>query len=363
MDVDVGTVAAPDCAAAGAGSATPNQRFQAAVIALDMAGVAAALEAGADDIHFSDWDGWTALHAAARAADVRLLQALLARGADVHRGNMSGGTALHVAAERGSLEAIAALLAAGADPRALDHRLRTPLHYACQYGKAAAIAALLAAGAHPDASDDNAETPLGRALTSGYDYVDAVQALISGGASVHPRDQWVWSPLAVAVHHNCPLSAKALLAAGAPVRGMDGAGEAPLHQAAESASREVIVVLLEGGADPNEPRLDELGWTPLHSAAIRATTEAVEALVDGGAAVDARSRDGTTPLALAAQFGRAHNVAALLARGADPSLANSSGQLPIDAVCASAFEADMPHAASIYAMLGAAAAASAATGE
>ncbi len=53
--------------------------------------------------------------------------------------------------------------------------------------------------------------------------------------------------------------------------------------------------------------------------------------ISGCADVNARNKDGETPLAVAVQYGNAEAVKILLAAGADPNIPDKNGQLPLDA--------------------------------
>lgn len=111
----------------------------------------------------------------------------------------------------------------------------------------------------------------------------------------------------------------------------DGSRESALVAAVESRrSAAVLAQLLALGADPNLV----VGWddtTALHSAGARPDPGALRILLDaGGADIDARDRDGRTPLYHAVLARRAANVELLLARGADVGLgAWSDGKTPL----------------------------------
>ena len=92
-------------------------------------------------------DRVTPLHAAAFAAQVPLIEALLADGARVNARAENAVTPLHVAAAYGHVRVIKALLAAGANVKL--HNGITPLHEAALAGHPAAVEALLAAGPAP----------------------------------------------------------------------------------------------------------------------------------------------------------------------------------------------------------------------
>ena len=66
-------------------------------------------------------------------------------------------------------------------------------------------------------------------------------------------------------------------------------------------------------------------YTPLHTAAGLNKIEAVAALISHGADVNARDKNGETPLMLASYHGYAKVVEALLDAGADKELKATSG--------------------------------------
>lgn len=102
----------------------------------------------------------------------------------------AGDTALHVAAAAHDVVVVDELAALGADVDATNRRGARPLHYAVDGGPGAdgwdpdaqrrTVARLLALGADPDAPDRNGTPPLLRAVRNRC--ADAVDALLAGGA-------------------------------------------------------------------------------------------------------------------------------------------------------------------------------------
>jgi len=88
-----------------------------------------------------------------------------------------------------------------------------------------------------------------------------------------------------------------------------------------------IAQLIESGVDPNWRRPD--GTTTLMIAALFGRVSIIEALLDHGADVDLRAPDGTTALLAATIYAATtrdtSTMEALVARGANPNLANSEG--------------------------------------
>lgn len=84
--------------------------------------------------------------------------------------------------------------------------------------------------------------------------------------------------------------------------------------------------LLSRGVKIDTP--DYLGWTPLYHTMIDGHTKMVQKLLDSGANVNARNRDGATPLFVVAD-GRIDLAEMLLAKGANINASNEFGQTPL----------------------------------
>lgn len=99
---------------------------------------------------------------------------------------------------------------------------------------------------------------------------------------------------------------------------LNPAGESALMMAALRGQLSWCERLLARGASVNKP-----GWTPLHYAATGPDPKIVQLLLDHGAVVDAEAPDKTTPLMMAARYGKEESVTLLLAHGADPMRINA----------------------------------------
>jgi ankyrin repeat protein len=122
--------------------------------------------------------------------------------------------------------------------------------------------------------------------------------LVEHGADVNVIDGAKSGPLyyAIGFRHRIDLI-KTLLAHGAAINGKNIGGFAPLHEAADSGSLEIVDYLIAHGAQVNQ--VDDYGDTPLHVAATRdepPRPDIVALLLAHGADASIRDHRGQTPL-------------------------------------------------------------------
>lgn len=345
-----------------------------------------ALIAHGADVHAKDTNGITPLINAAREGRTDTIAALLPHVSDIDAANVDGMTALWFAAFKGYQAIVLQLLEHGAFVDAADVNTGTPLFFACQEGHEAIVAALLLYGANVNQPCAHATTPLCIAATRGHQGVvdhllehgasvdaadgdgrtplhsaaqfghpDIVAALLPLTTNVDPRDKDGVMPLHLAARYGHAEVVK-LLASVAHIDAVDGAGSAPLHFAATFGRQDVVVELLERGANPNatdtngctplhgavggnhHSTVTELlqrgadanaansnGWTPLHCASDSGDVAIVLDILSHAPVVDAQTVDGLTPLLFAAQNGNAAVAQALLAHGVSVDAKTLSG--------------------------------------
>lgn len=344
----------------------------------------------------TDADGTTALHWATYRNDIATVDLLLRAGAPANTGNRYGVRALSLAAENGNALLVQRLLKAGADPESAMPGGETALMTASRTGDVATIQALLAAGANVNAREHTRnQTPLMWAAANGN--AAAISALITAGADINARSSTPDKPAASrsmgAARRARPTSSastipygaytalifaarrghldavRALLDGGASVNdgavAEPGSGPTPvLTFAVANGHYELATYLLDRGADPN---LAGNGWTALHQLA-RARSEpgktrtnlgwtpgpTMTGRVSGlefarrwvakGGQVNARAtkdfedgyrhaeylnRVNATPLVMAARVSDYQLIQTLIALGADPTLAGDDGITPL----------------------------------
>ena len=91
--------------------------------------------------------------------------------------------------------------------------------------------------------------------------------------------------------------AKTSIEKGLDIHSRDYCGWQPLHEACNHGNLAIVELLLDSGADINDPGGPHCrGMTPLHDAVQNAHVDVVKLLVSRGASVSQRNKDGHTPL-------------------------------------------------------------------
>jgi uncharacterized protein len=322
-------------------------------------------------------DGTTALIWAAHRNDLKTAEALIRAGTSVTAANPYGVTALSEAAGNGNAALIGQLLAAGADANASSPDGETALMLAARSGSVDAVSVLLEHGAKVDAKEGwRGQTALMWAAAANQGAI--VSELIQHGADVNAHST-VWppevkrpkngnivsdrpkgglTPLLYAAREGALDAVKALVEGGADLNLAEPDGTSPLVMALLNAHYDLAGFLLETGADPNIA--DRYGRAALYTAIDMYTIEpsvtrpapketdrltaldVAEMAMAHGANPNARLkepipgrglsddpdpvlRDGTTPFLRAAKTGDLAGMRLLLAHGADPRLTTAYG--------------------------------------
>lgn len=133
---------------------------------------------------------------------------------------------------------------------------------------------------------------------------DVVAALLELGADpLHPVEQskelytYHSSLLSHAAFSRGPRMVEMLLDHGVPI---DGTGA--IHTTARYGYFDTMRLLMERGADLNEPLSNWSNWTPMHFAASKGQVAAMKLLEDSGARSDSKDANGKTPAQLLEEF-------------------------------------------------------------
>mmetsp|Transcript_2786 Transcript_2786/g.3706 ORF Transcript_2786/g.3706 Transcript_2786/m.3706 type:complete len:151 (+) Transcript_2786:60-512(+) len=125
-----------------------------------------------------------------------------------------------------------------------------------------------------------------------------VRAALDHGSSLEDLDDRGWTALQAASQEGKDNVVKFLISRGANVNKQDEAGQASLHLGV--SNKEVIRLLLEGGANPNITNPD--GYTPLHYSSFDGHAESAKVLLRFGADKKKKTSTGETALALAKEY-------------------------------------------------------------
>ena len=168
----------------------------------------------------------------------------------------------------------------------------SPMQLALYMDRIEIVSVLLEIGYRPDLFES---VLLGRA-----DYVREQLQRHPGQKDAFSPDGW--SLLHLAAYGGEERTVRAVLEAGAVLHPLAKSkyspGNTPLHAAIAAGKVNAAQLLIDAGADVNFPQQPG-SFTPLHIAASRKDPALAAFLIQQGAAINARSTDGRTPLAVA----------------------------------------------------------------
>eukprot|EP00996_Jenningsia_fusiforme_P000940 NODE_1857_length_1378_cov_75.558315_g1680_i0.p1 GENE.NODE_1857_length_1378_cov_75.558315_g1680_i0~~NODE_1857_length_1378_cov_75.558315_g1680_i0.p1 ORF type:complete len:421 (+),score=87.62 NODE_1857_length_1378_cov_75.558315_g1680_i0:59-1264(+) len=213
----------------------------------------------------------------------------------------TGRTGMHFAAHGNHSSIIEQLAAAGADVSVLDLDGLTPLMLAAKRFKASTLQSLLNCKADINFANKRNVTALHHAAASGD--LRSIEFFLESGASISSKATEAGSVLHWAAQSGqVECVALFLDEQGMDVDLPDANKGTALHTAVATDSLDLVVFLLERGADPNA--VAQGGCTPLHLATeISNKVEVVRALVTFGATIS-HDEAGETPLLNAEQRGK-----------------------------------------------------------
>jgi ankyrin repeat protein len=181
------------------------------------------------------------------------------------------------------------------------------LHVAAEAGSLAVVEALLENGALVNIlAATNKDMPLALAAAGGHNKV--VDLLLAKGADVHHQNAYGNTALMMAAKHHASGCVKALLAAGSNIHAKNNKGSTPLLLACYEEDLPkgmmggvqlppIFKQLVDAGADVN--CVDKRGATPLLAACAGGIEELIVFLLDAGANPKVKEEGGLGPVAMA----------------------------------------------------------------
>lgn len=268
---------------------------------------------------------------------------------------------------------------------------RSLVHHFVESRNLKGIKACIDARLNLSEPDNDGFTPLDVAFAdiNDYDAVEIAAALIQGGAdevvtdfsyfqeavstrNINNRFDDGQTPLHLSAIYGHNAIATWLLENNADTEVQDSSGATPLHEAIRYGNLDIAKMILDAGGNPNSK--DNLGKTPimliipkdkvketyslliryradlnqkdmygdtvLHTAAmLKVDTSILQTLISGGAEINARNKEGVTPLAIAVNAKDVQAISLFTSHGADIHTQDTHGKSPLSIV----LEPDCPN--------------------
>lgn len=234
-----------------------------------------------------------ALHKAVIDGMSDVVVAILHRGTDPNqRDEETGKTAVHCAARASNLQMLQLLKEYKADMSMVDYRSNTPLSEAVETGNVSVVQWFL----ENLPQNKNVVTDM-LSLAAAFGQVKVMSTLLAQGATIEEKDELGRNALFHAADNGQSEAVLYLIKQGANPAVCDDYKKTLLHAAADSGDLKTIELVFKHCPDMMQDR-DDSGDTPLHCA-VATNRAAVALLLDRGAPFDLRNRKGYTPLELA----------------------------------------------------------------
>ncbi|XP_046578884.1 transient receptor potential cation channel subfamily A member 1 homolog isoform X2 [Haliotis rubra] len=287
-------------------------------------GVAAMLIEAGSNLRCVDHEQSTPLHHACSEGNVAFVQMLFDAGARSAEGwvmvssmltdrDVEESTCLHLAVDNGHYDVAKLCLEKRADVNVPRKHYMHPLHLAAMSGDIRNVKLLMENNARIDVLNDEQATPLHKAAQ--LNHLAVVKYLVDQGAKINRRDKDNYTPLLLAVTYGHVETVELLLQKGADYTAVDKNDKTIIYLAAEENKAPVLKKLL---SYPQVKRLinqsDRYDNDPLHIAAQSGYSEILVTLLENGADLDSKNEEEQTPLHLAGKFGRTNNVRELVKR-------------------------------------------------
>jgi ankyrin repeat protein len=250
-------------------------------------------------------------------------QTLLQYGTDVNYQDSRGRSALSYAAESDSEAVARFLLQKGGLIDAQDSKKRTPLCWAAATGSFKVASLLLNQRANIHHADIEKVTPLLGAARAGSESL--ISSLVARGADVNSMSYSGDTPLSRVIEANLVESVRLLLCTGAGVNEGTNPNH-PLNLATSMGSKDIVHLLISAGSNVDQRDASSEQLTPVAYAARNGWTDIVQLLLDKGANPNNTRLGSQSALSYAVQTGSVELVEMLFRYGADVNQLN--GRFP-----------------------------------
>ncbi|CAH0055075.1 unnamed protein product [Clonostachys solani] len=243
----------------------------------------------------TDPNGNKPLGLAAERGHEAIVRLLLEKGADTESKGPDSNTPMGIATLRGCVTVVKALLENGANPEAKNSQGITPLMSAASNGHIETTKLLLKSGVKLETRGSDGRTALLHAACHGS--LGVAKMLLDMGADLEARDLWKNTPLGVAVYSGHYDLATLFINRRANLEAKNIKYNTPLLLAAMYRQQSIATLLVQRGADIESKNID--GNTPLLISVFNSDLKIVDSLLEKGANLEARDKEYNTPLLLA----------------------------------------------------------------
>ncbi|MBU1426549.1 MAG: ankyrin repeat domain-containing protein [Gammaproteobacteria bacterium] len=312
---------------------TPSHRSLCEVArAGDRPAVAEALRSKNDVNRLDPW-GRTALFCAVESRKPKVVQDILDHGADPNHVADNGDTPILHAVEMNSLPIVETLARGGANINYAGENGMTPLMIAVAHSERPLFEALMEMGADPNKSHSGRDTPLLISIKKKDRYF--IDRLLEAGANATNAGYRGTTPLMSALRTGQIKIAKKLLAIGGRANEVDDESCNAMTYAVNLPGVDVAFLrqLEIAGAKPDQQTRN--GLTPLMIAAYKGEPSIVRYLLERGVNVNATTSDGYTALmlAIASRSNSISTIDLLVKNGSNVELIAKNGTTALKLAC------------------------------
>ncbi|XP_030050479.1 ankyrin repeat and SOCS box protein 3 [Microcaecilia unicolor] len=271
-------------------------------------------------IDIRDNRGWMPIHEAAFHDSSECLRLLIQTSDSpsyIKSETFEGWTALHLAAKGGSVKSAKILLKAGADPNQMTHQKTAALFVAVENGHVDVVKLLLSHGANVNGFHSwSGWTALHQA--SFKEYTEIMKLLLENEADKECQDDFGITPLFIAAQYGRVGSLRILASEGATINCQAKDKATPLFIASQEGYDQCVELLLSKGANPNLCCNEEAWQLPIHAAAQMGKSKVLDLLIPVTDRICERADDKVSPVYSAVYGGYKDCLEMLLKEGYSP---------------------------------------------